>query len=97
MHILASAEMFETYDFNEFVQTERGSTLPSAWLERMKFPLHFTVTWQGGVQENFNQLTLPGTHSNCIKEELGHRNMVREGWKTARKFTSIYTDIREKQ
>lgn len=63
----------------------------------MNFPLRFTVTWQGGVQENFNQFSLPGTHSTNAAEELGDRNMAREGEKeTDREFTPIYADIREK-
>lgn len=45
----------------------------------MNFPSHFTVTWQGGEEENFNQLTLPGTHSVCVAEGLRDRDMAREG------------------
>lgn len=55
----------------------------------MNFPSRFTVTWQGGVQENFNQLTLPGTHSTCIAEELRDRDRAREGeMKTGIEFTT---------
>lgn len=79
MNTLASPESLETYMTS--VNLFRQITVvhfPPVWHEWMNFPSHFTVTRQGGEQENFNQLTLPGTHSACIAEELRDSDMAGE-------------------